>query len=481
MPYVAFDSTELDISGLAVTLALGDAPILEVLIDRRGDFDPLALLRTLPQCHLKWHDKIFPFELLGFELAGEARTRVVGRCIDHAAREWFAATALGSDAGEVAYVIYQRGLKEEAKDYFARMFAPALRSAGTDFTALAVASKPLGCMIRDSAIDNRTHLNRVCRLVRKSVPQLLGWWANGKNEGFVHLAITGKAVDADLSEGWVAPGATRLSGYDGQTMRRSPLVLHRSFRGLTEPHHFLAQLLLAEGDRWGGLAQVAQLPGRPGSFMFGAQRWICASIRYELRVPGFVSNPGAGSVVVTATLDAPLLDDEAGGTRLWVEGVAGDWSADGGQLELNPPKGGNWTVMAAPGGTEALLAVPLSPTGFGANRGHAGFYARHIAGDNLVVAIDGHGMPHALGGHRRRIAAIDEAAFDLVLSAAKVGLLTSSDASDPTASDGLVAAGRKTTVSGDQLSVLGTTLIVAPGEVDATGDVTVHGTFDATP
>lgn len=480
MPHVAFDTTEFDISGLAVTLALGDAPILEVLIDRRGDFDSLALLRALPECHVTWNDKTFPFELLGFEPEGEARTRVVGRCVDNAAREWFAATALGSDAGEVAYVLYQRGLKEETKDYLTRMFAPALRSAGTDFTALSFAPEPLGCMVRDGAIDNRTHLDRVCRLLRKSVPQFLGWWANGKNEEYVQLAVTGQAVEADLSEGWAASADAHISGYDSQTIRRRPLMLHRSFRGLAEPHQFLAQLLLAEGDGWGGLAQDAQLPDAPGSFKFGARRWTGTSIRYELRVPGFVSNPGAGSVMVTATLDAQQPVDEASSTRLWVEGVAGDWSADGRHLELNPPKGGNWKVMAAPGGTGALLAVPLSPTGFGPTRGHAGFYARHVTGDNLVVAIDGHGMPRSLGGRQLRLAAIDEAAFDLVLGAAKVGLLTSGTGSDPAASDGVVAAGRKTTVSGDQLSVLGTTLVVTAGEVDATGDVTVHGTFDAT-
>jgi hypothetical protein len=180
------------------------------------------------------------------------------------------------------------------------------------------------------------------------------------------------------------------------------------------------------------------------------------------------------------TLEAQPQEFEAGETRLWIEGVVSGWAAKDQYLELAPPEGGNWVVLGLDGQRLPLLAAPLAPTGFGPDRCHAGFYARHLAGDRLLVAVEGTGNPWVLGGRQPRIAAIDDAGFDVVLGATKVGVLTSGKTKDPAASHGIVADGPNAGISGDKLSVLHPTLEVTQAEVEVTGDVKVHGSFDAT-
>jgi hypothetical protein len=486
--------------GLTLWLGLGDGPILAAAIDLQNDFDRAAALLSRSVATFKWNGFARPFELLGFTdgvdpppAASGRAVFAVGRCLTNPVREWLGRVPEVTDERPITKVVYQRGERQSAAQFFGAVFENRLNTETGDFALLDRTPGAFGCLVRSAAIDNRAHLDRVCREVAGDTPALLGWWSTAEEQKSLRFAFAGTAPNLKLGAGWPDRGQSQdIGGYDVDAMSPRPITLQRDFR-VTAPAEFLEDLLTLGNQtlasRLRGVASPDQVPLAPGFFAYGERAWICPRLRFDFNLKGMQATLAAAfggaredHVTSTVTLAEPRPSPRPPSAVNLLEGEVKGWSEDHQWLALEPGEGVDWRMVVLDDGSgkppPPLWCAAHSLTGFAPEREHAGIYVRHVARDRLVALVADRQTPRSLGGRQLRIEQLEEAEIDLGLGANSVAILTGGSGAAPEQGSGIRMAGPDAVISGETLKVFERTLSISDGSIDAEAKMTIKGTLD---
>ncbi|MER8434224.1 hypothetical protein [Mesorhizobium caraganae] len=406
-------------------------------------------------------------------------------------RDWLGRLSEISRDPSTTKLVYQRGEQQSAAKFFEAVFDNRLNTDVGDFVLLDRAPEALGCIVRSAAIDNRAHLDRVCQEVRGDTSALLGWWATAEEQKALRFVFAGAAPALPLDGGWPGRGwSESIGGYDPDIMSVRPIVLQRDF-GVTAPADFLEDLLTLGNQSLSGqlrgVSEPEQVPLAPGVFKFGEREWICPRICFDFSLADMPANfqrvsggPQGDHVTATVTLTERRQPPAPQSAVCLFEGEVSGWSENHQWLALEPAEGADWKMVRLDGDGDPppFWCAAHSISGFSQERGHAGLYVRHLAGDQLIAVVADRKAPRSLGGRQVRIEQMEAAKIDLGLGANSVAIMTGGSGVSPEQSPRIHLAGPDAIISGETLKIFDRTLSVTSGSIDAQATTTIKGTLD---
>jgi len=454
---VELDGESSEFRSVELVLAERSGPVVVAWVSGRHPWNTTVrtgLLRRRVEGTIDWEGESITFQFLGFREA-DAALGVVGLVLDPELVDWLTENP-GKDTG-ADVLCYQR--QEADADGWAflrrvlgqKFAAPELGdTVGEAFTDGA-------CILRPTAFDNRSHVERVVGLLGGYPGATYSWTVFDAEDGddpFRLLMADEGGFAADDS--W-SPADSRSGEIPSVAALPSPTGRLRLERGFTAGAPGDAAQLLAKLTRSGreGVAESlddgAQLPPGPGPVEYGEAKLVCRRVSYRFRFGGPTADDLG--VVLNVQMELTAVPPMAPASRLRWSGHAffSDWDGPSGQTRAQlSAEGTKFRLMGdgdSPDATEPddgkrLVVEVLTP--FHGRNGFAGVYPTRRPEDEMVVTMADGELPYVSGQVQVYVQDLD--AVELVLNAETVTASGLDPAAGLEAADGWAVDGAAGTV-----------------------------------